>query len=208
MLNSSVLRNIEGSPNRLISLCVNSIPYKFITETQFNKIKGAIKTTYKYMDVAIVTETYTTQENAIKHQHKLSYNIFCDGGRICRPLYVATKYLDLCEKQLLEKGEYNQLINDGYIELVFAIELSSCKIAESTKPYLKFMSLYKSNEPIRKALNTLNDYPIPLQEVLKKLDDFIKSKQFIQDSLQIYLILLQEVLNELQKYLMLTQPPM
>jgi len=132
------------------TISLNSMPFTTATHAEYTEIKRLLKTSPTLYDVAFVPEIYTTTTQEGEVQAKVvSYNILCDGGRLYRPLFVTSKLLSLQEKSnplSLTKPDQSlrevvnafvadktleELIALGFVEMVFAIELSYHIIAES-----------------------------------------------------------------------------
>lgn len=134
-IDPDIFEKISKSKKRLISL--NSIPFALIDQNTYEDLRKHLKRDYRFMDVAVVEEKYEITYGSAKNLYTSSYNIYCDGGRVCRPLYNVEV---LKQKKLLTDEAINEyfknnhvlekIISDGVIEMVLPIELQYESILE------------------------------------------------------------------------------
>lgn len=133
-----VIEEIEKKKKKLLSL--NSIPFALIDHYTYEKLRKFLKRDYRFMDVAVIEEKYEISFGSVKHLYTSSYNIYCDGGRVCRPLYNVEELKarnlltdSAINDYLKNKLELEDIISDGVIEMVLPIELQYDSIAEFRK---------------------------------------------------------------------------
>lgn len=120
-------------------ISLNSVPFGLINEYDYQKLRKILKRDYKFMDIAIYDEVYKIKTGQMETDYVNSYNILCDGGRICRPLFVCDELKKrnfIGDKKsfyeyLSKTTRFEDIIADGVVEIVFPIELQNCYIAEN-----------------------------------------------------------------------------
>lgn len=157
---------------------INSVPHARIDYDTFIKVRNRLKRDYKTMDVAIVEETYSDDDKL----HIFSYNILCDGGRVYRPLFSIRgmkEFTDDTGMDLMNPSNLNayirertmeDMIADGVLEMVFAVEMEFNVVCESFK---KLRELYAYNERFPQLFEEWSRIEAIRKEAIeaKKLDD-------------------------------------
>lgn len=130
-------KRFDLTDNQKKLFSVNSVPYALITETEFQQIRKRFKQDYRFMDTAIIEESYEVRDGNQTQVFINSYNLLCDSGRIYRPLYNVSKLIELqlvgdeAINRYLTGKTLEQVVGDGVIEMVFPAEIEFYRIANS-----------------------------------------------------------------------------
>lgn len=132
------LENLEKKKRKSISL--NSIPFALIDQETYEELRAFLKRDYFFMDVAVMEDIFTINRGGQSIRYVSSYNILSDGGRVCRPLFVAEEFIKRglndplkLDKYILERKDFRDFIKDGVIEMVFPNELQNFSICHNFK---------------------------------------------------------------------------
>lgn len=128
--------DIEKRKRKPISL--NSVPFALIDHYSYEELRKILKRDYRFMDVIVIEEFYEMTVDGYSIKQVASYNILCDGGRACRPLFRCDV---LREKELMtrdaltdyfsKKTRFEDVIAEGVIEIVFPNEFAYYHISQS-----------------------------------------------------------------------------
>lgn len=159
--NSTGRRQTKTKKNEK-TVSVNSLPYTTVDNKEFIEIKNRIKRNVDFMDVAIVSEFYEFEGKV----QISSYNIYCDGGRLYRPLYNVEGLLeygliktakngpktqedeDRAINNFIKENTFENLVKKGIIEMVFAVELKTIVISEHRKNIDPSLHNYSEINPV------------------------------------------------------------